>query len=164
MHSRTLPIARRIGGIAHRPTQNLQSFHGRKSPKYESHWVQMFAGNWQASGIFTASSGSPLSIVDGADISLTGVGADRPDEIANPFVGGTVAANPTCVAPATVHTLQAWYNPCAFATEPLGTYGTLGRNSIPGPGNWNFDAAIWRIFPIKESVKLDFPCGGLQCL
>jgi hypothetical protein len=67
-----------------------------ESPRYESHWVQTFAGNWQASGIFTASSGSPLSIVDGADISLTGVGADRPVEVANPFVGGTVAANPTC--------------------------------------------------------------------
>jgi hypothetical protein len=38
----------------------------------------------------------------------------------------------------------------------LGTYGTLGRNAIDGPGNWNFDAAIWRTFPIRESIKLDF--------
>jgi hypothetical protein len=127
-----------------------------ESPKYESHWVQVFAGNWQGSGIFTASSGSPLALVTGGDVSLTGVGADRPDEVANPFVGGTVAANPTCVAPATVHTLQAWYNPCAFVPAPLGTFGTLGKNAIPGPGNWNFDSAIWRIFPIKESINLTF--------
>jgi len=39
---------------------------------------------------------------------------------------------------------------------PLGSYGTLGRNSLPGPGNWNFDAAIWRTFPIGERFKLDF--------
>jgi hypothetical protein len=41
-------------------------------------------------------------------------------------------------------------------TEPLGTFGTLGRDALQGPGNWNFDTAIWRNFPIKESVTLTF--------
>src|SRR6185437_6554520 len=120
---------------------------------------------------FTASSGSWLNVTDGEDVSLTAVGADRPVEISNPFVAGPVAANPNpaCqipvgtssggvngIAPAAVHTMASWYNPCAFVAAPLGSYGTLGRNSLQGPGNWNFDAAIWRTFPLTERFKLDF--------
>jgi Carboxypeptidase regulatory-like domain len=127
-----------------------------QSPRYESRVVQMLAGNWQASGIFTASSGGWLNVTDGVDQSLTGVGADRPDEIANPFVAGAVAGNPGCTAPTSVNNVAHWFNPCAFVAAPLGTFGTFGRTGLQGPGNWNFDAAIWRTFPIREGLKLDF--------
>jgi hypothetical protein len=127
-----------------------------QSPKYESHWVQTFAGNWQASGIFTATSGAWLNVTDGSDVSLTGVGSDRPNQVGNPFAPGTVSANPTCVAPAAVHTLAHWFNPCAYLKQSALTFGNTSRNSLLGPGNWNFDAAIWRTFPITEGLKLDF--------
>jgi hypothetical protein len=142
-----------------------------QSPRHSERVIQAVLGGWQASGIFTASSGSWLNVTDGEDVSLTNVGGDRPNEIANPFVAGTVAANPnpacqipagtvsggvTGIAPAAVHTMLAWFNPCAFAAAPLGTYGALGRNALQGPGNWNFDAAIWRTFPMSERFKLDF--------
>ena len=142
-----------------------------QSPRHASRVLQAVLGNWQASGIFTASSGSWLNVTDGEDVSLTAVGADRPVEISNPFVVGPVAANPNpaCqipvgtssggvngIAPTAVHTMASWYNPCAFVAAPLGSYGTLGRNAIEGPGNWNFDAAVWRTFPITERFKLDF--------
>lgn len=142
-----------------------------QSPRHSDRMLQAILGNWQASGVYTASSGSWLNISDGEDASLTGVGADRPVEIADPFVAGSVAANPNpaCqiplgtksgglsgLAPTAIHTLQSWYNPCALVMAPLGSYGTLGKNALPGPGNWNFDAAIWRTFPIGERFKLDF--------
>jgi hypothetical protein len=126
------------------------------SPHHSERALQAILGDWQGSGIFTATSGSWLNLTDGEDESLTGVGADRPDEVGNPFKPGAVGANPSCVAPTAIHTLKAWFNPCAFAMAPLGSYGTLGRNAIQGPGNWNFDAAIWRTFPISERFKLDF--------
>ncbi|HKQ85258.1 MAG TPA: carboxypeptidase regulatory-like domain-containing protein [Candidatus Acidoferrales bacterium] len=142
-----------------------------QSPHHGDRLLQAILGNWQGSGIFTAASGSPLNITTGEDASLTAVGADRPVEIANPFVAGSVAANPNpgCqiplgtkvgsvngLAPTAVYTLKDWFNPCAFVMAPLGSYGTLGRNALQGPGNWNFDAAIWRTFPIGERFKLDF--------
>jgi Carboxypeptidase regulatory-like domain len=137
-----------------------------QSPRHGSRLLQALLGNWQGSGIFTAHSGSWLNVTDGEDASLTNVGADRPLEIADPFKAGAVAANPYAkcqattanggIAPTEVHTLLHWYNPCAFVMAPLGSYGTLGRNSLPGPGNWNFDTAIWRTFPIGERFKLDF--------
>ncbi len=146
-----------------------------QSPHHSDRLLQAIVGNWQGSGIFTASSGSPLNITDGVDASLTGVGADRPVEISDPFKAGTVASNPypgcqitvgnsvtvngkkiAGIAPTAVRALQDWYNPCAFVAAPLGSYGTLGRNALQGPGNWNFDAAIWRTFPFGERFKLDF--------
>jgi len=142
-----------------------------QSPHHSQRLLQALLGDWQGSGIFTATSGSWLNVTDGEDVSLTNVGADRPDEIANPFVAGPVAANPNpaCqiaagtssggvngIAPTTLHTMLAWYNPCAFVAAPLGSYGTLGRDAMLGPGNWNFDAAVWRTFPISERFKLDF--------
>ncbi|HKR29728.1 MAG TPA: carboxypeptidase regulatory-like domain-containing protein [Terriglobales bacterium] len=127
-----------------------------QSPKHKQRILQALLGYWQGSGIFTASSGSPLNITDAEDVSLTGVRADRPVEIGNPFATGNFAANPGCVGPAAVKTVIHWFNPCAFMTAPLGQYGTLGRNALVGPGNWNFDAAIWRTFPISERFRLDF--------
>jgi carboxypeptidase family protein len=141
------------------------------SPHHGERILQAILGNWQGSGIFSATAGSPLNITDGEDASLSGVGADRPVEIANPFVAGSVAANPapgcqvplgtksggvTGLAPSTVHTLADWFNPCAFVMAPLGSFGTLGKNALVGPGNWNFDANIRRIFPIRERYKLEF--------
>jgi hypothetical protein len=138
----------------HRKIYNLSLV--AMSPHHGERVLQAVLGDWQGSGIFTATSGSWLNVTDGEDASLTGVGADRPDEVGNPFTPGSVSGNPGCVAPTAVHTLSAWYNPCAFVMAPLGSYGTLGRDAILGPGNWNFDAAIWRTFPISERFKLDF--------
>ncbi len=27
---------------------------------------------------------------------------------------------------------------------------------------WNFDAALWRTFPLREKLKMDFPPGSIQ--
>jgi hypothetical protein len=124
-----------------------------ESPKYGSRWEEWVAGNWQGSGIFTATSGSSLNVSDGGDLSFTGVGADRPDEVGSPFTTGNISG---CTGPTAVHTIKSWFNPCAFSAQPFQTYGTLGRDAMLGPGNWNFDAAIWRTFPISERFKLDF--------
>jgi hypothetical protein len=126
-----------------------------ESPKHGNRWAQMFGGNWHGSGIFTASSGSYASASTGTDVALTG-GTQRPNQVADPFVAGTVAANPTCTAPSVVKTRNNWFNPCAFKAQAAGTYGNQVRNSLLNPGNWNFNASLWRTFPISERLKLDF--------
>ena len=50
-----------------------------KTPQFHSTWIQRMAGNWQASGIYTFTSGSWLTMTDGTDVSLTGLGTDRPN-------------------------------------------------------------------------------------
>ena len=45
-------------------------------------------------------------------------------------------------------------NKDAFAANPLGTYGNVGRNAIRGPHNVNFDVAFSRLFRIMERFSL----------
>jgi hypothetical protein len=49
-----------------------------------------------------------------------------------------------------------YLNPAAFALAPVGQEGTIGRNSIAGPGTWQFDMALSRTFQIREQQKMEF--------
>jgi hypothetical protein len=118
-------------------------------------------GNWQASGILTLQSGKPFSILSGFDQSESGsfnlTTSDRPDIVGNPFQPGTIAANPTCVGPAQVHTPTAWFNPCAFMTPTVPAFGDLGRNTLIGPDFKNLDFSLAKEIPLHSEVrKLQF--------
>ena len=112
-----------------------------KTPQFHSTWIQRMAGNWQASGIYTFTSGSWLTMTDGTDVSLTGLGTDRPN------VGGDWNVDDP--------TIKRWFNTTAFTRQAAGTFGNAGRNTILGPSTWNIDAALWRTFRVTESMKMD---------
>ncbi len=135
-----------------------------QTPKYQEAALKYLVSGWNGSGIFTASTGSNYNIATGYDVSLTAVGRDRPNMVGNPNVGGPVSANPNCVAPATVHNLAYWYNPCAFAAPTLGTYGNEKRNDLVGPSNWNLNLAAWRSFSLPEHIRLDFRAEAFNAL
>ena len=97
--------------------------------------------NWQASSIVGVSSGLPVSIVTGTDASLTGVGFDRPNEIANPHRSSY--ANRT-------DELSKFFNTAAFVSNTPGHYGNTGRNILSGPGLTNVNLSLVRSFPIGE--------------
>jgi len=111
------------------------------TPQFRSTWLHRLASDWQASGIYTSRSGSWLTITDGTDISLTGLGSDRPNVAADWHV-----ANPG---------IKQWFNTSAFTRQPAGTLGNAARGTILGPSAWNVDAALWRTFRITESTKMD---------
>jgi len=121
-----------------------------KTPEFASTWLKRLAGDWQASGIYTFTSGSWLTPTDGTDISLTGLGSDRPN-----VVGDWHVSNPT---------IKQWFNTSAFTRQPTGTFGNAGRNTILGPSSWNVDAALWRTFKIKESTKMDVRAEAFNVL
>jgi hypothetical protein len=135
-----------------------------QSPRFEQRLLRGIVSNWTGSGIFTASTGSNFNLTDGYDFSLTGVGQDRPNIVGNWRQGGTVAANPTCSAPAAVHTLRYWFNPCAFAPAPFGSFGNERRNDLVGPANWNLNLALWRTFSLPETLKMDIRVEGFNVL
>jgi hypothetical protein len=121
-----------------------------KSPQFRSTWMKRLAGDWQASGIYTFTSGSWLTITDGTDVSLTGVGSDRPNVVADWHVD-----NPT---------IKQWFNTSAFTRQAAGTFGNAGRSTILGPSNWNLDAALWRTFRITENTKMDLRVEAFNVL
>jgi hypothetical protein len=118
--------------------------------------------NTEFQGIATAQSGQPFTptLPLGDDNSNTGntgqqAGSDRPDIVGNPYQSGTIAANPTCVAPpGPTRTAAQWFNPCAFETAPPNKYGNAGRNSLLGPGYASFDMSLLRRFTLPERATL----------
>jgi hypothetical protein len=50
----------------------------------------------------------------------------------------------------------SYLNSAAFRLPAFGTFGTVGRSSILGPGTWQFDLALSRTFKVKEAQKVEF--------
>jgi Carboxypeptidase regulatory-like domain/TonB dependent receptor len=122
-------------------------------------------GNWDVSGILTVQSGHPFTITRGIPQSGTVPtgGSDRPDMVGDPFTAGPVAANPTCAAPTEIHTVQNWFNPCAFAAAP-GRFGNAPRGNLEGPRFDNLDLSVLREIPLAADahrLRLEFQIFNL---
>jgi hypothetical protein len=107
-------------------------------------------GNWQVSGIVTAQTGNWFTITD----SLTNVSSSdggggvgfyevRPNLVGNqngkPCIPGTI------------------FNTCAFVDNTIPfTFGNAGRNIVRGPGLQNWDFSVFKMFPIREQMRLEF--------
>jgi len=120
-------------------------------------------GNWHLDVIERATSGFPLYVVDSADesgtyFSYNGFTLQRPNQVGNPNLAGTIAANPACTAPTKIHTVQNWFNPCAFAPAPAGELGTAARAPVYGPRFVNTDFSVIKDFPLpfREGMGLQF--------
>jgi hypothetical protein len=137
-----------------------------KGRYFGSNWsgaTNVLLGNWQINVIERAESGFPLFVVDSADESgvfffYNGLVLQRPNEVGNPNKAGQVAANPTCIAPAKIHTLTNWFNPCAFEKAPAGELGDANRAPAYGPRYVNTDFSIIKDFPlpVREGMNLQF--------
>ena len=51
-------------------------------------------------------------------------------------------------------TPDLWYDPCAFSRPAPGTYGNLGRNTLTGPGLFNVDASLAKVFKPSERINV----------
>jgi hypothetical protein len=135
-----------------------------KGKEYGSNWsgpVNAIAGNWEIDVIARDLSGFPLFVVDsnntsGVNFQWNGNSLNRPDMVGDPNKPGPVAANPGCTAPSEIHTLSAWFNPCAFMPAAAGELGNSPRAPISGPRFINTDTSLIKHFPIRESMRLDF--------
>jgi hypothetical protein len=123
------------------------------SPGVGSGAAKLLTRDWQVSPILNVLTGNPIQLGDGKDVSMTGTALDRP-EVVLPNQVYTVTANDP----------HYWFNPQAFqcagsnaaCTILSGQFGNLGRNSVYGPGQINFDMALTRRFTFTERWKLDF--------
>ena len=100
-------------------------------------------GGWELSSIVSANTGFPLNVYSGSDRSNTGAGFDRPNATGDPvnFDRGQRGPN-------------GWFNIQGFALQPLGTFGSTGRNSVTGPGMLNWDFSTLKNFSFTESKYL----------
>jgi hypothetical protein len=135
-----------------------------KGKKYGSNWsgaTNAILGHWQLNLIERATSGFPLFVVDSADesgvyFSYNGNTFQRPNEVGDPNKAGPEGGSTNC--PARIHTLQNWFNPCAFAPAPAGELGTAPRAPAYGPRFVNTDFSLIKDFPLpfREAMNLQF--------
>jgi hypothetical protein len=110
---------------------------------------------WQLTGIFSAISGSAASV----GYTVTGVPAGFAFS-GSPTTGISriQVTNFGAMFQTPANSLDSGLNPAAFAIPSLAQAG-LG-NAPPvlfwGPGSWNVDASLFKIFRIKEKVDLEF--------
>jgi len=144
-----------------------------KGKQFGSNWngvTNAVLGNWEVDVIEKATSGFPLFVVDSANggaegspgvsgvaFSWNGNGLNRPDQVGDPNKAGPVAANPGCTAPSQIHTIQNWFNPCAFVHAQPGELGDASRTPLYGPRFVNTDLSLIKHLPLPyESMRLDF--------
>lgn len=127
-------------------------------------WVNSGAGarvlgGWQLTGLLTAQSGPPITIVQNNAANLNaGSSGQIPDQVKPEveILGGVGRGNP-------------WFDTSAFAPVviPAGQpqrFGNAGRNNVRGPGLFNVDAGLSRTFSATERVKIQFRAEALNVL
>jgi hypothetical protein len=112
-----------------------------QTPSFGRPTLRVLASGWVLSGIYRVSSGAPLTITSGVDRQLSGVQNQRPDQVLQNPYGDKSITN--------------YLNPKAFALPALGSLGNMRPYSIAGPGTWQLDVALSRVFKIRESQKIE---------
>jgi Carboxypeptidase regulatory-like domain len=135
-----------------------------KGKRYGNDWsgaANAILGHWQLNLIERATSGFPLFVVDssnpsGVDFSYNGNTFERPNQVGDPNQAGNEGGQTGC--PTQIHTLQNWFNPCAFAKAPAGELGTAPRAPVYGPRFVNTDFSVIKDFPLpfREAMNLQF--------
>lgn len=98
-------------------------------------------GGWQLTNIMSLSAGFPRDPATGNDRANTG-STNRPDAVS----GQDPDTGPKTIA--------QWFNTAAYVQQAQFTYGNAVRNSITGPGIFNFDMSILRNFRFATSKNL----------
>ncbi len=118
---------------------------GAKRKYLTSGPVSWILGNWNLSGVWSASSGERFTPTLAAAISNSaGGGGDRPNRLAD----GNL--------PDGERTIDRWFDPTAFVAGPQFTFGNAGRGILIGPGDFTANINVQRDFPIGERYRAQF--------
>ncbi|MDR3792243.1 MAG: carboxypeptidase regulatory-like domain-containing protein [Terracidiphilus sp.] len=114
--------------------------------------LRIAANGWQLAPLIRILSGAPYNVTSGSDISLTGMGNDRPNVVA-----GTSFTTGKKVTQSATGGNRAFFNSAAFSTSTVaaGSFGNAGRNIVRGPNYYNMDASLSRIFKVYDRVNLN---------
>ena len=117
---------------------------GRQFGGSASRTADLVLGGWAFSGVGTFESGLPFTLnISGTNQVFADLNQVRPDQI-----GSASVPNPNA---------NLWFNPAAFtAPQSPGRNGDVRHNSFRGPGLYNFDLSLGKIFTVAEGKTLEF--------
>jgi hypothetical protein len=114
---------------------------GAQSPQFKNLPLRVVASDWRLSGIFSARSGSWLTVTTGRDINGSGISGQRVNQVNDDPYGAK--------------TLTNYLNPAAFAYPDAGKLGDHKNNSIAGPGFWTVDLALSRLVSVSARQNIE---------
>jgi hypothetical protein len=112
-----------------------------QSPGVGSGFARALTKDWQIGTVFQARSGSPLTPTTTGNLSLTGLGTQRPIVIGDPELEDRTA--------------DRWFNTAAFAPNTAGSWGDTPRGILRGPAYWNIDLALSRVLRVGNEHRLE---------
>jgi hypothetical protein len=104
-------------------------------------------GDWQVNGVFAAFSGTPFTVTADATAYNTPGTMQTADLVGDYETTGIIGAQ------------GQYFNRDAFA-NPGARQGNTGRNQFRGPGAWNLDFSIFRVFPAGGTRRLELRLQG----
>ena len=115
---------------------------GARTPEFENAGLRAVLSNWTASGIFSARSGSHLTVTTTQNRAGTGISGQRPDQLQDNVYGDGTPDN--------------FLNRDAFAYAAPGELGDHVRGSFEGPAFWSIDVSLAKLisFGTSQSVEL----------
>jgi hypothetical protein len=124
---------------------NLPFGKGEKIAGDASGLKNALVGGWQVNGIATFQKGFPITITAADAGGLNdSFGTNRADIIGDPYPDGFNKS------------IDAWFNTSAFAQPAPGSFGSVGRNTLRGPGINNLDLALFKNFDLARGSRIQF--------
>ncbi|MEO7650351.1 MAG: hypothetical protein ABIZ80_07770, partial [Bryobacteraceae bacterium] len=109
-------------------------------------FVRNVLGGWQQNGILSAETGTPLTIVSGADNNFDGVGGDYADYLGGEWkLSGSRSKS---------EQITRSFNTAVFRPNAIGTFGSGRRGQLRAPGLWNLDYSLFKTFSVVERLRV----------
>jgi len=116
--------------------------------------LEALFGGWSLSGVVTARTGLPFNV------TINRAAADLPDGVVTTPGRAAPTQRPDVVPGVSLYSTDknatSWLNPAAFRAPARGTWGTLPRSALRGPGLWQVDVSAAKHARVSESVGLEF--------
>ena len=100
-------------------------------------------GGWRLNGIWTLMSGTPMTFTYSSANLQTPNQTQTADQIAE------------VTRPKGINVGNEWFSRSSFAAPVGARFGNSGRNILDGPGFFNLDASLFKIFNVTERFKLE---------
>ena len=128
--------------VRHSPSITSMSCRSGADRKFDlsNRVLDSIAGGWSVSGITIYRTGAPFSVNFAVPSSVIGWWGGRADAVAGADVYSGQSGSHDIVNGV------PWFNVNAFAPPRKWAYGNSQRNSVFGPGFWNWDIGIQKSF------------------
>jgi len=124
-------------------TYQLPYGRGRHWGSNISRAMDAVLGGWNFSGISRFETGLPFTVTANGALVYADLNQDRPDQVGDPNVPDQNRFH--------------WFNPAAFVDPTgVGRQGFVHHNSLRGPGFYQVDLSLGKVFQLTETKALEF--------